>query len=278
MGNYKLWRNGGNSRDPIVDVSSPWAAAIYRRLEVVRDRIAKEEAKGRDGQDDYCLRDDIGFRRGLYSMEAMLGGYKHPRAAVFRAYRATEDFFAVVYRYDDEFAKAYEDLSRSIADVQGALYSIMARDEVYAKAYVAHWMLEDLIGLSSKHGDTVWEVAYDSNAFHNLNHIVDLDFKELLALDSQRHREPFGLNERVCLLADILGHVGSHPGLATGLANALRAKGIKVDKDFDAIKRQIEARLEAESRDFELREERKRKLSAVAIHGSQALDWWREEE
>lgn len=201
--NGLLWFTGTSfGSDHMSGLSLPGAAFeshIPSRGNTLDEMIEKNVDKhgGRDYFEYYKL-----VRDQFCSCVRLLASQDEHKAAVMEIYLDTEFISYALCRYNDDFAKSFEDLNRTVRLIQGECFNFFHKNPAYCHA----WMIQHIVDkvLTYNEDDLVnqwWQK-------HNLHHDMRIEYTEFDKIYEIYKKMQFreqGINDRIALTLKLAG-------------------------------------------------------------------------
>lgn len=228
-GNSTFWLFGGSATSPIrEDAGDPWAIAIRSHFQDARpsafDWLEENEEYQKENQVDAAL-----------SIEGILSS--NPEAnLVYRVYEFAESLEYGLRRYQDDFLKERAELDTWLSNLKGICFSFFSADDIYAKAYLGHRMLEDLY---SRRGESVREALNAAHTHYRVQaHITAPELKDLIKIDKWRITHSPTARNKILLLVKLIRWRELDNYYLEELTKALKPEwGISLD----ALKKEVAA-------------------------------------
>jgi hypothetical protein len=255
--NGGFWFLGGEHNNALRDTNTPWAVAVAYHVSHSRP----------ESNMDRRLREYFDPFDGFLSIKGLLSG--EIRGLFYEAFAWMEQLSYALRRYDDALLRRLPDLNKSISDIYGVLFEVFQSDVEYAKAYVAHQLLEHIYKPNE-----LREVLNKLCFHHKFSGVVqEYDLQDFIAWDRWRlSRKPSNQN-RLILAMRMAGRRFHHQHQLNTLIKLTRVMGIKKSK----LRREYAACQEAhkEHQDDGLTQYRKeqRESEAAFLHGWGGQDW-----
>lgn len=125
--NSAMWLLGSDAAGAVPYESNyPWSTAIQA---TIQDEVSKHDSfiyRRNEEDKEFNAKDWCSMNQALPS----------PQREIFQIYLWNESISYPLRRYDDEYLKSYEELSKLVSNVYGTCFSLFAEDEVFAKGYL----------------------------------------------------------------------------------------------------------------------------------------------
>lgn len=165
------WFMGSSAANEVTwYTGSPWGLGVNHHCQgILKDR-------------DECAQEFDPFV-GFLDVSHLLRQADSKYYDVFLLYAGTEQAFYYLNRYEDDFSKDLQNLTRVLCDIQGACFNLFKTDEVYAQAYVLNAVCKLIYGPTyngpKDKMDPVATYLVKASAQHDLSRIMQLRDQDL---------------------------------------------------------------------------------------------------
>lgn len=197
------WLVGSSASNTIrEDGFGPWEIAIRHHC-VKFPEVKNEFMKNLRSKDSKVFDpfDDFLNISGLLSKES------HENQYYFDIFAWVEQLSYYLKRYDDEFLKKYENLSKTVSLLNGELFGIFKKNEEFAKAYVVNKiciaLYTDKFPYREDEFDYVTKWMIKHNIYHHLSKVMLLELSEIVNIHLEVSKENISPFERLMIILKI---------------------------------------------------------------------------
>ena len=167
-------------------------------------------------------------------------------AQIYKLFAITENLTYALRRYNDDFTRKYNSLSDLIAKIQGACFTIFAKHEEFARAYLAGEIFKKMYA-----NEIFKEHAIKNHWQHSFAHIMnDRDITLTQVLDWHRvlyRGSKLKEQDLFCMALEIMGRSYHYDHQFKDLRKFLKEKGF--DKVIRKLERQFKRNKKAHEQD-----------------------------
>lgn len=217
----------GSSATSQVKSGSLWGEAISHHCSEERSKYdiwSRHEATSKFDPLNSCLSIEGLLRASRFNGELFEFTYK--------VYAYTESLTYALRRYRDEFFEDYRPLSDLVSKIQGACFTLFAKHQEFARAYMANEIFKKLFA------NTFFkELALSNHWQHDLSLIMndyDVKFEQVSDWHLALHQEGIKLKDQDFILIglEIMGRRYHYDHQFENIKNAFREKGMVMSKSF----------------------------------------------